>query len=217
MSDQTLAHQPIEQEQWLADSDELPRRPRRRLLTPVPLSLLGVLLIACGFIAGVLVEKGQNNSSSAASATSGLTSRLAGLRSGAGGATGAGAGGSRGLASRFGGAGGGATVGEVAYVKAGTLYVSTAEGNTVKVKTSEASTVTKTVKAGVKQIHPGETVIVTGEKGASGAVLARSISVSSGGGIGGLIGAGLGAGSGGAPNGGGSPGKGGAGQSLFGG
>lgn len=48
------------------DFQALPPRPRRRLLgaggSPIPLALLGVLLIACGFIAGVLVEKGQTAS-----------------------------------------------------------------------------------------------------------------------------------------------------------
>jgi hypothetical protein len=45
-----------EQEPWLDQPEELPRRPRRRLLTPVPLALLAALLIASGFIGGVLVE-----------------------------------------------------------------------------------------------------------------------------------------------------------------
>ena len=52
-----------------------------------------------------------------------------------------------------------------------------AEGNTVKVTTSPASTVTKTVKADVKGIHPGETVLVTGAAGANGAISAESIRV----------------------------------------
>jgi hypothetical protein len=76
--------------------------------------------------------------------------------------------------------------------------VTTAEGNTVKVTTSPASTVTKTVKAEVKGIHPGETVIVTGAAGANGAVNAESIRVggsSAGGGLGALFG-GSGAGGG---------------------
>ena len=55
-----------------------------------------------------------------------------------------------------------------------------AEGNTVKVTTSPASSITKTVKADVHGIHPGETVVVRGTKGASGAVSAESISVSAG-------------------------------------
>ena len=53
----------------------------------------------------------------------------------------------------------GATTGQVAYLSGSTLYVTNAEGNTIKVTTSPASTVTKTVKADVKGIHPGETVL----------------------------------------------------------
>ena len=52
-----------------------------------------------------------------------------------------------------------------------------AEGNTVKVTTSPATSVTKTVKADVKGIHPGETVLVTGAAGANGAISAESIRV----------------------------------------
>ncbi len=203
MTDQTGVYEPIEQEQWLSDSQELPARPRRRLPGPVPLALLGVLLIACGFIGGVLVEKGRSSEGSGSTGGS-LSSRLAGLRSAA--LTGGGDSGG-GFAARF-GSGGGATVGQVAYVHGDTLYVTDAQGNTVKVRTSEASTVTKTVKADVKQIHPGETVTVTGMRSSSGALLARSISVGSGA-------AGLGALLGGAPA--GSSRAGGAGQSLFGG
>ena len=66
----TPVYEPVAQEDdWLDEPLELPRRPRRRLLTPVPLTLLGVLLIAGGFIGGVLVEKGQTSSSSTAGGT----------------------------------------------------------------------------------------------------------------------------------------------------
>jgi hypothetical protein len=179
---------------WLEQPEELPRRPRRRLLTPLPLSLLGVLLVACGFIGGVLVEKGQSSSSSPASgAGAGLASRLAGLRAGASGtgAGGAGTGGASragagGLAGAFAGAGGGATAGQVTFVSGSTLYVTTAEGNTVRVSTSPGSTVTKTVKASVSGIHPGETVVVTGSN-TNGTISAESIRV--GGGAGGGLGA----------------------------
>ena len=72
---------------WLDEPEELPRRPRRRLLTPLPLALLGVLLIACGFIGGVLVEKGQKHPRAARPAAPlGLASRFAALRGGAAGA-----------------------------------------------------------------------------------------------------------------------------------
>jgi hypothetical protein len=45
----------------------------------------------------------------------------------------------------------------------------------VRVTTSAASTVSKTVKSEVKAIHPGETVILTGSRGTNGAVSAESI------------------------------------------
>ncbi len=229
---QTPAHQraPLA-DTWAQERlEELPPRPRRRLLgtdgNPIFLALLGVLLIACGFIGGVLVEKGETSSSSS-SGTAGLASRFAALRSAAGagstatgngstssatdgGAAGGNGSGGGGFAGRFGGLGGagGATIGEVSYISGSTLYVTNAEGNTVKVTTSPASSITKTIKADVHGIHPGETVVVRGTKGSGGAVSAESISVNAagvglggGGGLGALFGGG-GAGRGGAAGGG---------------
>jgi hypothetical protein len=201
--------------------EELPPRPRRRLLgtggNPIFLALLGVLLIACGFIGGVLVEKNEILPNIGPGA-SGLASRFAALRgassagsstsssgagtSGAAGSSAAGNGGAAGaggFAGRFGGAGG-ATIGEVSYVSGSTLYVTNVEGNTVKITTSPASSITKTVKSDVHGIHPGETVVVRGGKGANGAVTAESISVSASGltsgGLGALFGSGGAGGSG---------------------
>jgi hypothetical protein len=203
--------------------DELPPRPRRRLLgtggNPIFLALLGVLLIACGFIGGALVEKGKVLSSFG---SAGLASRFAALRgaagSGAGSTSGAASsGGGGGFAGRFGGlaGAGGATIGEVAYISGSTLYVTNFEGNTVKISTSPASTITKTVNADIHGIHPGEMVVIRGSKGANGAVSAESISVGdtgiASGGIGSLFGGG-GAGAGGGSAGGASGGGG-----LFGG
>ncbi len=190
--------EPVEEE-WLEDTSEgeLPVRPRRRLLgvggNPLPLALIGVLLIACGFIGGVLIEKGQSSPSSTGGGASGLASRFAALRGGAGASAGGAASLSRGAtggsgASLFGGggSGAGATVGQVSYVSGHILYVTTSEGNTIKVTTSAGSTVSKTVKSDVKGIHPGETVIVTGSPGANGAVSAETIRVSEAGASGGL-------------------------------
>lgn len=193
-----LAYEPLEQEgEWDDEPEQLPRRPRRRLLAPLPVALMLVLVTACGFIAGVLVEKGQGSSSGGSSAASSLASRFAALRgatgttgtsrtgtSGTGASTGAG-----GFAGAFGGAGG-ATTGEVQFIQGDTLYVTNSEGNTVKVTTSAGSTVTKTVKASVKDIHPGETVVVTGSKGSNGTVSAESIRVGGegGGGLAALFG-----------------------------
>lgn len=189
-----------EPEEWFEEppESELPRRPRRKLLTPIPLALLGVLLIACGFIGGVLVEKGQSSSSSSGAGASGLASRFAALRAGAAGASGASDSSARsGSSSAGGGLFGGAsgsgftrpTAGTVAYLDGSTLYVTNAEGNTVKVTTSPGTTVRKTVGASVSGIHPGETVTIIGSTGANGAVSAESISVgSSGAGLAALFG-----------------------------
>jgi hypothetical protein len=197
------AHGPIDEEQdeWLDEAagpdepDELPRRPRRRLLTPIPLALLAVLLIAGGFIAGVKVQKGQETSSgSSGGGAAGLASRFAALRGAGTSSTGTSStkASTSGTASGFPGAPGGGsrpTTGTVAYLAGDTLYVTNSEGNTVKVNTSSSTSVTKTVKTKVKGIHPGETVTATGATGSNGAVSAESISVgSSGGGIAALFG-----------------------------
>ena len=193
---ETLAYEPIEdeQDQWSEEPDELelPARPRRRLLTPIPLALLGVLLIAGGFIAGVQVQKGQTSSGSGG-VPAGFASRFAALGGGTSstGKTPAGL-----PASGFPGAGTGAgrpTSGTVAYLDGNTLYVTNSEGNTVKVKTSSSTSVTKTVKTKLKGIYPGETVTVTGATGSNGTVSAESISVgSSGTGLAALLGGGSG-------------------------
>jgi hypothetical protein len=184
---ETLAYEPIEDEQddWTEEPEQLPRRPRRRLLTPVPLALLAVLLIACGFIGGVLVQKGQGGTASAsAGASAGFASRLAALR-GAGATGGAGsAGGSAaragaGAFAGLGGSGGGVTTGEVAFVRGNTLYVTDSQGNTVKVSAAAGSKVTKTVSTKAESIHPGATVVVLGSKAKDGSISASSISVSS--------------------------------------
>ncbi len=179
-----------EPDEWLQEPEELPRRPRRRLFgtgaNPIFLALLGVLLIACGFIGGVLVEKGESPSASSAGAgaATGFASRLRALREGAGAGSA--------LAGASGSAGAGfarPTAGTVAYLAGNTLYVLDSEGNTVKVTTSAATSVSKTVKASVRSIHPGETVTVTGTTGSNGTVSAETISVgSSGGGLAALFG-----------------------------
>jgi hypothetical protein len=182
---------------WFDEPETLPPRPRRRLLTPLPVALLCVLLTACGFIGGVLVEKGQEGSGgSATTGGSGLAARFAALRA-AGGASstsrsaGTGTAGTTGAGAGFPGAAGGSTIGQVAFVEGSTLYVTeTTSGNTVKVKTSAASTVTKTVKGTVHAIHPGEQVVVSGPTAANGTVTAESIRVGStgSGGLGALFG-----------------------------
>jgi hypothetical protein len=185
---------PAEQGGWYDTTEELPPRPRRRVLTPIPLALLGVLLIACGFIGGVLVEKGQTGTQ-ATSASSGLSARFAALRGGgptagttSGGASSNASGG--GFGGRFAGSGAGrATIGLVAYLNGSTLYVENPEGNTVKVTVSAGVTVTKTVTSSFNAIHPGATVVVQGTTDSNGTVTASSIGVGGAGGLGRGLGA----------------------------
>ncbi len=171
---------------WLEDLDELPPRPRRRLLSPAPLALLGVLLTACGFIAGVLVEKGQGGSSFSSPAGA-FASRLRAAASGAR------RGGTSAASTGFPGLGSGArpTSGTVAYLAGGTLYLTDSEGATVKVKTSAATSVSKTSSTSVHAIRPGETVTVTGSTAGDGTVTAEAIRVgSAGNGLAALFGSG---------------------------
>ena len=182
--------EPVEGAAAMETVEELPRRPRRRLLAPLPVALVVVLAVACGFIGGVLVEKGETSSSSTPSTGGSLA---AAARGGGRGRLAAGLAG--GPAA---GAGGGATVGQVAFVSGSTLYVTDSEGNTLRVITSRASTVTKSVKSSVAGIHPGETVLVTGAKAANGAINAESIRTGEslgGGGLSSLFGGGSGLGS----------------------
>jgi hypothetical protein len=186
-----------EHEDWRAEEDELPPRPRRKLLSPIPVTLMALLLVALAFFAGVQVEKGQSSSAGGGGLPSGLAAlkaRFAGAAGGAGSlaaAAGAGAaGGGLPGAGSSGASGGGLagssgafgalTRGEVSYVSGNTLYVLTGEGNTVKVSAPAGTTVKKTVSTNVHSIHPGDTVVVQGSQ-AGGSVKASSITVGSGG------------------------------------
>jgi hypothetical protein len=81
-------------------------------------------------------------------------------------------------------------------VQGSTLYVTEAQGNTVKVSTNGATSVTKSAKSSVAGIHPGETVVITGAAAANGALTAEAIRVgeAGGGGLAALLGAGGGGG-----------------------
>jgi hypothetical protein len=156
-------------------TDELPRRPRRKLVTPLTALLTAVLLAACGFIGGVQVQK--HHGSSGAGAANGFAAARA--QFGGGTARGGAAGGTGGGATGGGGFGGGgesnATVGSVANVSGKSFYVTDSSGNTVKVKTNDQSKVTRTAVSDAGDIHPGDTVIVQGTKSSSGTVTATSV------------------------------------------
>ena len=179
----------------------MPRRPRRRLLTRWSALLLAAMTCAIGFYVGVRVEKGHIASSpttigagggfaarggaaAGGAPRSGAASALrrrAGTGRRASGTAGrridrgrAGAAGAAGFAGRFGG--GNATFGTVASIDGKTLTLTEASGDTVKVKLTSATKITKTESAKRSQIHPGDTITVSGVTGKQGTVSAATVS-----------------------------------------
>ena len=163
--------------------DELPARPRIKFLTPWTAALVALILGGVGFYVGVRVEKSKTTTSGSTSGTSAFARAF----SSTGGATGkTGAAGRTGsassFASRFGGAGGfagaggaGATIGSISSVNGNTIYVTTTSGNTVKVKLSGATAITKSATVSKHKLFPGDEVVIAGAQGSKGTVAATSI------------------------------------------
>ncbi len=180
------------------DDDEgtLPRRPRRRLVTPASAAFAAVLIAALGFFGGVQVQKGQGDDGGGG-ATNASQTGLAAARAGGG--------------AGFGGRGGGgsgqgpAAVGSVANKHGSTLYVKDSDGNTVRVKTTSHSKINRTASTTSGAIHPGDTVIVQGKKSSGGTITATQINATASGAVSGLAGL-FGGGGGRAFGGGGGPG-----------
>jgi hypothetical protein len=152
--------------------EELPPRPRNRLLAPLPLALIAVLIAATGFRGGVLVQMGREGGGPAAGAPpGGLPSFLS-----EGAAGGSGAEGSGGLPTGFPGSSSGAAVsGTVSSVDGRTIYVKDSGGTTVAVRVEDGSKISRDSNVGVKKIRPGDSVEVQGSKHGS-TVKASSIS-----------------------------------------
>jgi hypothetical protein len=165
----------------LGDDDELTavltRRPRAKLPS-VTLILAAIVVASAGFLGGALVGKhyGSSGSGNLAAAFRGLAAAraTASASPGASGGTRSGFPGSAGGGGGFGG--GNATVGTIKLIDGSTVYVQTTAGDIVQVKTSSGTKVTVSETVPVKDLQPGETVIVEGSKNASGGVSATSIS-----------------------------------------
>jgi hypothetical protein len=160
----------IEGGEWpdAAAEVQIGKRPSR--LTPVTGGLLALAIAAVGFVGGALIEKGQTGSSGGAALPGGL--QVSG-------------GGPAGLAAAQ--SGGGTTFGTVANVTGRTLYVTDAQGNTIKVLTTKGSTVTRSASSKVGDVHPGDSVVIQGQQRRSGTVKAQSIRASAAGSDGGAL------------------------------
>jgi hypothetical protein len=155
----------------------LTRRPRARLPS-LTLVLAAVVVASAGFLGGALVGKHYGSSGSG--------NLAAGFSRFAGAGAGASASASPGASSRSGFPGGGspfgsgnATIGTIKLIDNGTVYVQTTTGDVVQVTTSAGTKVTVSSTVPVKDLQPGETVIVEGSKNSSGGVAATSISQTS--------------------------------------
>lgn len=139
-------------------SEPLPVRTRGRLVTGAGAALMAVTIGALGFLGGVHVQKAQGDS-----ATPG-GGRFAGMFPGAG------AGGAQGQAAQA-----DTTTGEVSSVDGSTFYVEDAGGNTIRVRAGKKAKVSRNAVTDAEEIHPGDTVVVTGAAASSGTVVATSV------------------------------------------
>jgi hypothetical protein len=158
------------------------RRARRRRFGRLTFVLAGLLVAAIGFLVGVQVQKGQSDDSSASGGLPSGFSLPAG--SGGGGALpgGGGSGGGGSGATQSGGGGAsGVTFGEVKLVDGDNVYVTDAQGNTVKVSAADAQ-ITTSQPGTLNDLKPGETVVVQGEADKEGTVKATSVSTGGAGG-----------------------------------
>jgi len=155
----------------------LTRRPRVKLPS-LTLVLVTLVVASAGFLGGIVVGKhyGSSGSGSPASAFSRFAAGAsATARTGSG--SGAGLGGRGGGGGEF--AAGNATIGTIKLIDGSTVYVQTLGGDIVQVSTSAGTKVTASSTVRVKDLQPGETVVVEGSKNSTGGVTATSISQTS--------------------------------------
>jgi hypothetical protein len=145
---------------------------RRRFFNRQTAALGAMVACAAGFLAGIEIEKSQlSSTTSAAIAPAGTPGSAA---TGAGARTGFGFGG--GAAGAGAGAGGAASFGTISSVNGNTIYVTDASGNTVKVKLSSATKITKSQSTSKSSLHPGDALVIQGAAGKNGTLAATSVS-----------------------------------------
>ncbi|MFB7662806.1 hypothetical protein ACFC1R_02520 [Kitasatospora sp. NPDC056138] len=151
--------------------------PPRRKLPWLTLALAGGAIAVLSFAGGVWYEQGN--------AKSGTTQRAAGQR-GQGFGQGGQGGGQGGQGGRRGGGqggqgGAGFTRGTVKTVDGSTVYLTDANGNTVKVTTGDSTKVQLNKEGKVSDLQPGQTVTVVGTPDSSGGYAATQLTEGAGG------------------------------------
>ncbi|BAJ29811.1 MULTISPECIES: DUF5666 domain-containing protein [Kitasatospora] len=152
---------------------ELAAPPRRKLPWPT-LALAGCVIAVLSFAGGAWYQKDSGSTGSGTRAGAGSDRAPGTGRGGYGGGNGGGQfpGGGNGGG---GGAAGGFTRGTVKSVEGDTVYLTDANGNTVKVTTQDSTKVTTTKEGKVGDLQPGQTVTVLGSKAADGSYSATQL------------------------------------------
>jgi hypothetical protein len=161
-------------------AEELAARPQRTKPPKLTLALSAGVLIAAGFVGGVLAQK-HYGTASGGTGRAARASPVAGRGAGAGAGTGAagrggfgGFGGGAGSAAT-GGFGGSSITGSITVVSGDTLYITSTTGTVYTVKTSGTTTVKLSSSGSLSQLKPGQTVTISGTQGSGGTVTATTI------------------------------------------
>ncbi|WP_051732292.1 DUF5666 domain-containing protein [Kitasatospora phosalacinea] len=153
---------------------ELAAPPRRKLPWPT-LVLAGCVIAVLSFAGGVWYQKddGTGATGNRAGAPNSGQRFPGGTRGGYGGYGGQTGGAGGGQAP--GGAAGGFTRGTVKSVDGSTVYLTEANGTTVKITTGDSTKVTTTKEGKVGDLQPGQTVTVVGSKAGDGSYSATQL------------------------------------------
>jgi len=161
------------------DSDDYLPPPRRRRRLSLVTAVLAAAAVGGGFfVGGVQAQKSWGDSSDGQGA--GLAALRAAQPTQAQAEAGQGAAGPtevQGQGVGPGGRLGQATAGTVEAIKDGTIYVTDPTGNTVKVKTTPESRFTKSEQVSLRDVRPGDSVIVQTTEGNDGTLTANAVMV----------------------------------------
>jgi hypothetical protein len=155
----------LENSPFTGDLDaQLAPQPRRAKLPGLTLWLGAGVLAVVGFLGGVQADKtwGGSGGTGTAAGPAAASNRGAGGTGGFGGFGG-------------GGQGGGGTTGTVTKVVGDVVYLKTADGKTVKVKTGDTTKITLSGTGKAKDLKSGASIVVRGETGSDGTVTATTV------------------------------------------
>ncbi|MEV0534297.1 DUF5666 domain-containing protein [Kitasatospora sp. NPDC050463] len=183
MSDEIEPRTPAEQVVLLSTAPdardvtaELAAPPRRRLPWPT-LVLAGAVIATAAFAGGVRYQQDHGSTGSGKAAAAGQQPRAAasGFGGGQNGTRRGGQGTGQGGQGAGPGAQGGFTRGTVKAVDGTTVYLTDANGNTVKVTTGDATKIQLNKEGKVTDLQPGQSVTVVGTPAADGGYAATQL------------------------------------------